>query len=218
MKSSRVREGRKNATGVTTVAAVVAYADQLRIRAMRVMNPDSPQHDPYARPYYPTTAAARKLCQRKARELVRALGPDPSSEAVEQAEARGPAAAKEEMAYKAARAERVYREQRERSDLSRKRSVRNQRRAARDREAQLEGLTLGARLDNALAEFAVVGAGPATQFEPRISGSEERAGPGAPGDPAMKARIVARDAVAKVEDELESARRRRLELEDEDAA
>jgi hypothetical protein len=196
-----------------TTAAVVAYALTLRRRAEQLMDPGSPSHDPYAKPYYPMTATAYQLVSRCKRRLIADLGPDPTADQVADAEARAPAAAIEEMKFKAGQAERKRREDAEDSDRRDGRMARRQREAARDRDAARLGLTLGQRLDQALAGLATVAVPRGATLDQKVSGTQQSDGPSWPGDPAAKARRAAHQAVRQVEEELESARRRRVELE-----
>lgn len=96
------------------------------------------------------------------------------------------------------------------------RHARRQRTAARDRQAELANLTVGQRIDKALASLTTIQAAKASGAldTVRVSGShDDNPVPMSPGDPAAKARAIARDACRQVEDELESARRRRVESE-----
>jgi hypothetical protein len=202
-----------------TAGAVIAYAEQQRLRAEAMWNPNSPTHDPYAAPPYPTTASVRKLCTRKAHEALNALPPDATDEQKEQAWEQGPALAMAELARRAAEWERKRRQDEHNARQARRNLWRAQRRAERDRQAVRAGLTLGQRLDQALAGLATIPAAPAAQIGgDKIHGTRDRSPvPRFPGDPTAKARAIARDAVRQIEDELENAKRRRVELEREDS-
>lgn len=191
-----------------TVAGVVEYARQLNVKADLIM-----RQDPYARPPYPTTAATRMLCSRKKTELLRALPDGATEEEREKACTDAPAAAKAELSWRWSRWEREHRQEQEDEGFRRKRHARRQRHSARDRQAAREKLTPGQRIDKALAEVSTVAAARAGSLEPPVSGSHEQGVPTA-DDPAVKVRAIARDAVSKIEDELESCRRRRVELEE----
>lgn len=207
------RLSRGGADKPKTVAAVVAYADVLRRRAMRVLAPDSTEYDPYAKPYYPTTAAARKLCERATREETAKLGPNPTDDQLTAARAAGAQAALEEMAWRAGRADTKRQEEERNTTEARHRLAARHRRATRDREVQLGALTPGQRIDRALAALATVSAAPGTGFDTRISGTQDYLVIGH-GDPTEKAKAIARDAVRGVEAELEAARRRLVEAEE----
>lgn len=188
-----------------------AFADRLRQDAMRKM-----LADPYAQPYWPTSAAVRQMCTRLAAKAVVELGPGASEEERELARRRGPALAIEWMAGKAASVDRAYSEAQQDAEHARKRHWRGQRRAQRDREARRSGLSAGQRIDKALTELSAIASAPAGKALDQvqmITGKSESPGPMFPGDPAAKARAVVAQAVRVAEDELENARRRRVELE-----
>lgn len=191
-----------------TVRAVVEYATKLRAEAERQM-----RADPYARPYYPTTAAARKLYQRMVNDELGKLGPHPTAEEIDQAQGRAGQRALEHLARKAVERQREHREEENAAAAARKRLVRRQREAQRDREAMRMGLTLGQRLDQALAKLGAIPAPAGTGFDGRVAGSDTHDPLRFPGDPAARARAKAREAVRFAEEELEDARRRRLEHE-----
>ncbi len=195
-----------------TVNAVVEYAGRLRGQAEQIM-----ARDPYAKPPYPTTAAARMTCSRKKRQALEALPENATDEQREAAAANAPREAIGELHWQWAQFERRYREENEEGERRTKRHVRRQRHAARDREAARAEQSLGRRLDDALAQLSAIAAPRGTGFDAAgttITGSREKNPmPIPPGDPAAKARSIAHDALDKVEDELESARRRRVERE-----
>jgi hypothetical protein len=167
-----------------TVRAVVAYAEQLRDQAEKLMRADA-----FARPYYPTSASARRLSQR--------LGPE---------------AALVRLRELALRHERRDRERDAESVVSLGR-LRDRRANADSRRSRaLAGMRPGERVDRALAELATISAAPAAGIGGDVvHGGEGDHEPRWPGDPSAKARRIALDAARAVEGELEAARRRDLE-------
>lgn len=162
-----------------TIKAVVAYAAKLRGDAER--NPD-----PWFTPYAPTEAAARKMCQR--------YGPDQALTRLRQS---------------AAARRRQYDDEQGEAKRAQDRHRRQQRQGDRDRNAARQELTLGQRLDQALASASMIAAPPASPLDgDRISVAPSRSAPRFPGDPAAFCRHVALDAVRKIESELDEARHR----------
>lgn len=109
-----------------TVRAVVEYAAKLRREATLI-------DDPYCNPYAPTEAAARKLSSRY-----------------------GPESALDHMRARAALHAGERREAAQTAEWAGKRHERRKQQFARDQRSQRETLTLGQRLDQALAEAMVV--------------------------------------------------------------
>lgn len=174
-----------------TVGAVIAEARRLCRAAATEM-----AADPYARPYAPSDDVARKLSQQY-----------------------GPERAVEILRERAADRKRRAREQDEIADRAQKRHERHQRRNHRDTQARLAGLTLGARLDAALAGFSTLQSVPAARLNDSPvtdgGGGKDNANP-VPrlyDDTADKARRKARQLVAELEDLLERDRRRLCDFE-----
>jgi len=193
-----------------TRKAVVHYTDQLRDRADRLI-----RQDPYAKPYYPTTAGALQVCSRLTREAYDHLKDHLSEEeARAQSQAEGAKGALRWLAAKAVEMERDQKRQDDDADRSHKRHHRRQRQAQRDREARRGGRTLGQRIDAVLAELSTVGTVKASALDSdRVTGSRAALEPRWQGDPSHRARSKADDAVRFCEEELEDARRRRVENE-----
>lgn len=169
--------------GAPTVKAVVAYAAKLRVAAAAAT-----AASPWARPYAPSEAAARKLSQRV-----------------------GPAAALQVLRARALEAERRDRERDRRSDASLDLLARRRERDDKARARRRARRTLGQRLDAALAELATVCAAPAARVGGDVvHGGEGDRTPAWVGDPSATARKIAHDAVLAVERELDHARRREL--------
>jgi hypothetical protein len=201
-----------------TVASVIAYADQIRRRAEAMWNPDSPTYDPNAKPPYPTTAAVRQLCTRMAHRALNELAPNATDDDKETAWRRGPELAMAELARRVSEWDRQRQQDDHNAKQSRQNLWRVQRRAERDREAQRAGLTLGQRIDQALATLTTIPAPAAAALNTdRVHGGHDQSPvPRFPGDPAARARAIARDTVRQLEDEVENAKRRRVELEEKD--
>lgn len=198
----------------TTINAVVEEANRIRTAASNQM-----LQDPYAKPYYPTTAGARRLAQIKAKAEVEKLAHATPQE-YEAARAEGYRLAIVELQHRAHQADLAYR-----ADCKESTEIRNNhrgflKRTARDRDDARRSLTFGRRLDDAMASLAVVASAPASQAldAVHVTGGGEPGSPTFPGDPVGRARAIARDAVRQVERELESARRRMLEDEPEGKA
>ena len=165
-----------------TIKAVLAYAQTLRQRGE-----SQRARDPWAKPYEPSEATARKLCTQ-----------------------HGPAEALQILAGRAASAEREYREEAEIARFSLERHKRRVQKTDRDREQQRQELTVGQRLDKALAAFSVIPAVGAAQIGWSTKGSEK---PGLTkhGDPSGEAHYIARKAVREVEQLLDRHQRRDLD-------
>lgn len=203
-----------------TIKAVVAHADKLQADAARRR-----AADPYSNPWFPTTAAARKQFERKLTEIRVERGawdaPADEDEAVALLADMEGEAAQRTIAWMDGRVARELVEQREEeqeAERARKRHQRRQKENERDRRASLQRLSLGDRVDRALAELAVIGnATPAAMDTDRITGGQtddERApGPRYVGDPAATARHEVIKCVRLIEEELERAQRRLVENE-----
>lgn len=192
-----------------TLKAVLAEVDRLLTKAQRVM-----AQDPYARPFYPSTYNAKRECQKltkQAREQLIADGVPPA-EAAAQADRVGPA---KTLAWLRAREtfhDREIRRQVEEAERTVKRHRRRQMEAKRNREATRRGLDLGQRINAGLAALSVVGTPKAATLDGDVvTGSRAAPEPQWQGDPAHRARKKALEAVEFVENEVENARRRRVE-------
>jgi hypothetical protein len=194
-----------------TVEGVVKVAREYAERAQRAR-----LNDPYATPPSFSEAGARMLCSRKKAAILKEMPADSSDEQKAAAALKAPAAARLELDFRWAQWEGKVRREREEEQHRDKRHARRQKQAARDRSAARAGQSLGQRLDKALAEVCTVSGMRASTLEAPVTGLKEAAVPTA-DDPAQKVRAIARDAVNRVEDELESLRRRRVELEDKAA-
>jgi hypothetical protein len=195
-----------------TIKAVIAYADRLRARAENVMNPDSRAYDPYARPYYPTTYAARKVyhdalaaIQREDAALL-AAEPDTLIDADDQRH-RAAERALATMATRARRRELEHADEELTAQRALDRHKRRQRQSAHDRDAVREGWTLGQRLDHALAQFSVIAAPGAAPVGKQV-GKGDPGGVSNHGDPSGEAAYVARKLIRQVEELLDKARLR----------
>lgn len=164
-----------------TVKAVIAYAQQLRREGEQ-----RARADVWAKPYMPSDAAARKLSQR--------LGPD---------------GAISHMRARAAGQIRVEREEREEAERREARHARRQRQARRDLEARRSGLTVGQRIDHALAQLVTVSNVTAARLDgDRVRGGEQSHVPAFAGDVHGAARQRALDAADYIENLLDKARTR----------
>jgi len=196
-------------TTAPTLKAVLAEVDRLLAKAQRVM-----AQDPYAKPFYPSTYNAKRECQKftkQAKEQLIADGVSPA-EAAAQAERVGPA---KTLAWLRAREtfhDREIRRQGEEAERTAKRHRRRQVEAKRNREATRRSLTLGQRIDASLAALSVVGTPKASTLDGNVvTGSRAAPEPQWGGDPAHRAQKKAVEAVEFVENEVENARRRRVE-------
>lgn len=191
-------------TDKPTVKAVVAYAEQLRIQADRKV-----AADPWADPYRPSEAAARKLAQRRTNERIREitamhLTDDERELLLGDAPHFGAQAALDELAARAAEQEAAERAQRERSERSLKRLQRHRAQDHRDQAARQRGLSPGQRLDHALARLAVVSDLPASRLDgDRVHGGDIRPIP------------VDKDGNAHLDSTFSTARRKVLDLADD---
>lgn len=172
-------------TGEITASAVAVYAEALRTTADRRR-----AEDPYADGYRPSRAFAFQLAAE--------LGPGP---AIDELRRRA-------VAFDADR-----REQDTQADRARKRHDRRRRQASAELRDQRSRVSLGKRLDDVLAALLTVSEAPSQRIEEDpVSGRPDSApGPMWNGDRHGEARRRARELVASLEDELESARRRPLE-------
>jgi hypothetical protein len=187
-----------------TLKAVIAYSEQLSMRAHRQM-----AGDPYAKPYYPTTAAARKVYHDHLAGIRRGDTDDTEAD-LEETEQEHLAA---ERALATLRMRVVLREREsdgeiKEADRALKRLQKNKRRAELDRDAQRAGMSVGQRIDRALNALACVAAPGAAQIGSSTGAGDPRVMPSDHGDPAGEAAYVARQAMRKVEELLDRARAR----------
>lgn len=126
-----------------TVKAVLAEAQRLRERAERIR-----RNDPWAKPYDPSDAVARKLSQQ-----------------------HGPQHAIEVMNTRAADVDEEYRLQCERSERAARRHRRHLDLVESARRAKLSGLSIGQRLDRALRGLGAATSVPAAALDaPKVHG------------------------------------------------
>lgn len=197
-----------------TIKAVVKYAADLRVQAEKQMAADV-----YAKPYWPTTEAAKQLVKRIAnqreKDVRRALdGQDPAivAEAVANARADAPGLAIARLREKAADARREQREADEQAERSLARHRRRRAQHLREVDAERQGLTLGARLDLVLTALATVAAAPAGSIGgDRVQGGDRAQSLPWAGDPHGYALDRARVLVERLEAMHEDARVRDVE-------
>lgn len=195
-----------------TTRAVVKYAERLRAQADKQM-----AADPYASPYYPTTAAAQQLVKRLARSREQEVrdchphlvGTPELDELVAQARAEAPALAIEHLRRRAAVIDGDHRRDETESHRALQRHQRRKAQHARDVAALRAERTLGARLDTALGGLATVAAASAAVIGgDRVQGGEKSQQPPWTGDPHGYARDRAHRLVQHLEELLEDARAR----------
>jgi hypothetical protein len=195
------------AGGPATIKAVVAYAARLRAEKERVTNPDLPGYDPYANPYALSDDAAKKLVTRKRAELLEPFGRNPTEKQLEEASRRAPEKALFEINWRVARRERERTEgdkQRDRSDAK----LAKVHHKARERR-ESTGLTMGQRIDAAIATLACAGNGQTSTLDPNkvttgerddMNGTNPNTGtPAFPGTPVAEAVAIARKAAREIE-------------------
>lgn len=179
---------RKSRNEDATVAAVLAYARELRDRA-----DSATLRDPHVEPYRPSNDAARKVSQQY-----------------------GPAHALQILATRARLAEVRHMEDSARADAARSKLVNHQLKVAGEREADRSRLTLGQRLDAALLGLGVLSDVSAVRLdsEPVSGGKPEGGPPRSRRDKQLDDAVFdARRATERLERELEMSRRRLLERE-----
>jgi hypothetical protein len=181
-----------------TLNAVIEYARTLNLRADLAA-----ARDPYADPYRPTEAAAKRV-------FYHHLAAIRDAESEQDEVTQRSEAAKLALNTIAGRARDKEREHQE-NELVSKRSLerhqRRQREAARDRDARRRGLTAGQRLDRALAQFSVIGSVGAAQIGWSTPGSEQPL-PANHGDAGGEARYLALKVIREIEDLLDRHQRR----------
>lgn len=198
-----------------TVKAVIAYAEQLRARAHRIRASDPYLEHNTTYPYGPTDGAARR---EYTRQLVAIQNRDHDQLAtvtdvdafLERQRAEAAERAISELRDRWQRREAAWKQDEQTADRSLARLRRRREAAQRDTDAQRAGLTLGQRLDAALAEASVVAAPGASQLNgDRVHGGD-RGVLADHGDPAARVRDVAYRAVRDAEAMVEGLRRRDL--------
>jgi hypothetical protein len=186
-----------------TIKSVLDYAARLRTQAQTII-----AGDPYALPYRPTEGAVKRLCQLKVRERLLALevghGPDDAA----QARSQGCEDALQELRWRAGHADRVRREQLVQDGYAEKRMKRIQEEARQEAQALRHMLTVGQRVDEAIAKLSVVASGPGVNWDPKITGTREAQSPRFHGDPVERARQRALRLVKELERDVEQAQRR----------
>lgn len=204
----------ETSTELPTIKAALKYGDDLRAAAMRLT-----AEDVYAKPWYPTTHGIRKLVQRCTNQRRGdAIAAGLADDQVKQAELMGPSDAITYMAGKWINSITAHKEQTQLSERAQARHARRQRQAIRDREALLQNLSPGQRIDKAIAELSTVGAVKAQVLDPdKVHGTTTNPDadgmPKGPGDPAARAKHLAHQAVREIENERDNAVRRRVELD-----
>lgn len=195
-----------------TLRAVLDYQKKLELRAELQI-----ARNPYAKPYSPKEEAAKRLfyghlatIKRRDTEAIMAAQvagePVPIIDDLAQ---RGEAAALavQTLAGRARVREREQQQEDQRSVRSLERLQRDRARAERDRQQQRNGLTVGQRLDRALAAFSVIPGASAAPIGWSTKGSD-RPELAKHGDPSGEAHYVAIKAVREIEDLLDRHRLR----------
>lgn len=197
-------------TEAPTIQAVLLHAARLRVEAEAII-----RRDYWAQPYQPTDAAARRLAQSCAKSRELQLPPEASREQREQARAQGPADALAILTHRSLRALEEYRAEKLRSERKDERHRSFQKRQQNARERERASSTIGERIDRALRKLATVSGVTASNIQGDVvSGSKANEGVDVwVHDPAARAKRIAEEAMRKVENELEDALRRRVEME-----
>ena len=154
-----------------TVRAVVEYAKKLREEGQRELI-----GDPYASPFLPTEAAARRMSAR--------LGPE---------------AAIDNLRRRAAMHKRRVREEAQVAAVSLQRHKGRQRKMREARDKERGHLTPGARIDGAIARLSVVASPAGAKIGQSVHGGTPDHTPAFCVDSADKARRIARKAVEEIE-------------------
>ncbi len=155
-----------------TVRAVVEYAAQLRREAELEI-----ASDPFASPYLPTEAGARKLSNR--------LGPE---------------AAIDHLRRRAAMHKRDAREHGVIAQKSLDKHAQRTKKFRQQRNRQRDHLSLGKRIDGAIGRLSLVAAPAAAQTGEGVHGGTPDYAPTFAVDAADKARRIALKAVREIED------------------
>jgi hypothetical protein len=198
-----------NKQELPTVKAVLAYAEQLRGRAER-----DRLADPYADPYAPSVAAARKVYQAAAATVRRNDEAAGLERPAEEQNAEAATMAQAELASRVVLNERETRRQREETHRSERRHARRQRIDRANRQAAQAGLSLGTRLDRVIAGLGLLSEISCAPLDSdRITGSPDRSRP--PSGPRSRDRYThllgdVQELVFRLEEELSQARRREI--------
>lgn len=189
-----------------TLNAVLEYARTLNLRADIAV-----ARDPYADPYRPTEGAAKRVFYHHYAEIRRRDDANPEITQPDEIAQRSEAAqlSLQTLAGRIREKERGKQQDDQISKRSLERHQRRQREAAKDREQRRRGLTIGQRLDGALAAFSVVGSTSAAQIGWSTPGGE-RGLPTSDGDAAGEAKYVALKMVREIEDLLDNHQRRNV--------
>lgn len=189
-----------------TLNAVLEYARTLNLRADIAV-----ARDPYADPYRPTEGAAKRVFYHHYAEIRRRDDANPEITQPDEIAQRSEAAqlSLQTLAGRIREKERGKQQDDQISKRSLERHQRRQREAAKDREQRRRGLTIGQRLDGALAAFSVVGSTSAAQIGWSTPGGE-RGLPASDGDAAGEAKYVALKMVREIEDLLDNHQRRNV--------
>jgi len=185
-----------------SVQDVLTYAETLRARRVRDL-----ERDPWADPYAPSAAAARKVYQDALLHARRQGLPEP------ELPDHAAVAALRVLATRAVSREQEQREQRERASRAEARHARRQRHDHLEVATVRASLSLGARLDEALRGLLMVSEAPTQATGERPGSPSDRARPPGPTLPADRYSLLLREAertVTRAEEELAHARRREI--------
>lgn len=178
-----------------TVKAAVKFALELQRKA------DAEKaRDPWAKPYRPTEASARKLCAREANNATRELPVTATVEEIEAARATGPARAIAKMQLLAREYAKTYRVESEESARSLQRLRRRHEQARRERDRERAHLSLGQRADGVVARLSVVASTAAVPVERSSAGSERDLRPVFAVDASQRARAILARCVRELEE------------------
>lgn len=187
-----------------TLNAVLEYARTLNLRADIAV-----ARDPYADPYRPTEAAARRVFYThyatvRARDELSATEVDEIAQRSDAAQL-----ALQTLAGRTREKERAKQQDDQTSKRALERHQRRQREAARDRDQRRRGLTIGQRLDEALARFSVIPSVGAAEIGWSTPGTDQPL-PTSHGDTGGEAKYIALKVVRQVEDLLDNHQRRNV--------
>jgi hypothetical protein len=177
-----------------TVKAAVTFAAQLRTKAEQER-----ARDPYASPYNPSEASARKLVHRMAQKATLELPVTATPEDLEAAKASGPARAIAYMTLRARQHGGDYAEQQAISERSEQRHKRRQEQHHKVRDRERSRLTAGQRIDGVIARLQTVASVSASQLGRDAPASERDMTPMWCVDASQKAQSIALKAVRELE-------------------
>lgn len=170
--------------------------------------------DPWAQPYRINEDAAKRLVRACSQAHVQRLPADATPDDKTQARAQGPSDALAILSLRVLETAGQYRADKQASEWKDARHRRRQQQAARDREASRRRLAPGQRIDQALAWLSTTSTVTASRLDSDIvTGSKNHDSEPVVDDPLWKARLIADRAVRDIENEVEDAKRRRVELE-----